>query len=233
MEVVNLSIVFRTSVAREVPAMRLFANRCSALNMKTILTLIFSLFSLFSKSQCAILNSIQDTIEFKGVTVRYYQVDSTVQIMYSYKEFSNKLGDRYSFSCGLNYNPGVPRPVWRNENFICFVSGCGTSCFSNYLAPLNSKFEGEYGGQFLIDTINTIFMSLHLDTVTYEPYLELKNFSNGQVQKEKFTHDDFPVAIPIEYLDYSSPHEKGFSYSDNILVLFLRDDRELKVKVNI
>ena len=201
--------------------------------MKTILTIILSLFSLTAKSQCDILNSIPDTIEFKGVTVGYYQVDSIVQIQYSHKGFSNKLGDRYSFSCDLTYSPGVPRPVWKNENFICFLSGCGSSCFSNYLAPLNSEFQGKYGGQFLIDTTNTVFMSLHLDTVTHEPYLELENFSSGQIQKEKFTHEDFPVAIPIEYLDYSSPHEKGFTYSDNILILFLRDDRKLKVKVNI
>ncbi|MCC5919034.1 MAG: hypothetical protein JJU02_17090 [Cryomorphaceae bacterium] len=201
--------------------------------MKTIITIIFSLSSLMVKSQCDVLNAITDTTEFEGVTIRYYQVDSTIQIQYDYKEFSNELGNNYSFPCDLTYRPGIPRPVWKNENFICFLSGCGTSCFSNYLAPLNDQFEAVYGGQFLIDTTNTIFMSLQLDTVTYEPYLELENFTNGQTQNEQFNRKDFPVAIPIEYLDYSSPHEKGFAYSDNILILYLKDDRKLKVKVKI
>lgn len=201
--------------------------------MKTILSIIFSLFSLIANSQCVVLNSISDTTEFEGVTIRYYQVDTTVQIQYDYKEYSNKLGDSYSFSCDLRYNPGIPRPTWKNENFICFSSGCGTSCFSNYLAPLNDKYEAVFGGQFLIDTTKTIFMSIHLDTINYQPYLELENFTSGQTQKEKFTRKDFPGAIPIEYLDYSSPHEKGFIYSDNILTLYLKDERKLKVKVKI
>lgn len=212
---------------------RTIAETCSAFEMKTFVTIIFTLITLIGKSQCDVLNSLNDTTEFEGVTIRYFQVDSTIQIQYDYKGFSKELGDNYSFPCDLTYRPGIPRPTWKNENFICFLSGCGTSCFSNYLAPLNNKFEPEYGGQFLIDTTNTIFMSLHLDTATYELFLELKNFTSKKTQKEKFTNIDFPVAIPIEYLDYSSPHENGFTYSDNTLTLYLRDARKLRVKVKI
>ena len=201
--------------------------------MKTIAVIIFTLSSLIVRAQCDILNSITDTTEFEGVTIRYFQVDSTIQIQYHYKGFSNKLGDNYSFPCDLTYRPGIPQPVWKNENFICFLSSCGTSCFSNYLAPLNKQFEAEYGGQFLIDTTNTIFMTLHRDTANLEPYLELKNFTTGETQVERFSDKEFPVAIPIEFLDYSPPHAKGFKFIDDILILYLRDDRKLKVKVII
>lgn len=201
--------------------------------MKTTLATILSLFALLVQAQCFVLNSIPNITEFEDVTIRYYQVDSTVHIQYHYKGFSNELGESYSFPCDLKYQPAIPRPVWKNENFICFHTGCGSSCFANYLAPLNNHYKANYGGEFLIDTTNTIFMSIYLDTISYQPYLVLENFTSGQTQKEQFTRKDFPGAIPIEYLDYSSPHEKGFTYSNNTLVLYLKDGQKLNVKVKI
>lgn len=201
--------------------------------MKTILTILLSLSSLVAKSQCDVLRSLADTTEFEGVRLIYFQVDSNVQIQYDYMGFSNKLGDEFSFSCDLKYLPAIPEPVWKNENFICFLSGCGSSCFSNYLAPLNHKYRAEYAGQFLLDSTNTIFMSLLLDGDTYEPYMELKNFTTGESQKELFSRKEFPGAIPIESLDYSKPHEKGFTYHNKTIYLYLEGGRVLKIRVKV
>ena len=201
--------------------------------MKQVFFTVFIFISLLAKTQCKVLDLIADTANFEGVTIRYLQKDSSVQIEYKYKEFGKHLGDQYSFSCDLSYQPGIPKPVWRNQNFLCFSSGCGTSCFANFLVPLNNKHQAGYAGQFLIDTANTIFMSLLHDTVSYEPYLKLKNYTTGEIQTEKFTHKDFPVAIPIEYLDYSEPHTNGFIYDGRSLILYLKENRKLQVRVRI
>jgi hypothetical protein len=196
-----------------------------------LLLLFFSATNL--RSQCPVLDNNSDTIIFEGVEVRYFQVDTTVQIEYAFKDQVRALGEAYDVACDLPYQPAFPRPIWRNEHFICFHRGCGTSCFDHYLAPLNDLHEAQYGGQFLIDTVQTIYMSLLRDTASFQPYLALKNHVTGNTQVHTFQSNDFPVAIMMEYLDYTDAHKNGFSYKHKKLTLYLADQRTITILVDI
>jgi len=98
---------------------------------------------------------------------------------------------------------------------------------------LHPNQKAQEGGQQLIDTLETISMSLLLDTTSYAPYLALKNHNTGKTQTIPFTKKDFPGAIPLSDLDYSEPHKNGFHYQNKLLTLYLGDGRKIEIEVTI
>lgn len=189
--------------------------------------------SLAAEAQCDVLKWISDTTDFQGVTIFYVSVDSQVTIQYETPTFENNLGEEYSFSCSLSYMPGIPRPVWRNDDFVCFRSGCGTSCFGNFLAPLSNDHKAEYAGQFVVDTSSALFISFLLDTISFEPYLFIKEYSTGKEQKEPLSTKDFPGAIPFMNLDFERGKSAPYRRKGQYLVLRLQDMNELRVRLEI
>jgi hypothetical protein len=196
--------------------------------MKIGLLALFILSTFYVDAQCWLLDRIDSVKHFEGVKIQYYQADSNVQIKYWYNGFKNDLGSDYATSCKMRYGPGKPSPAWRNESFICFRTGCGTYCFSDYLAPLKPNLEAQYGGDILIDTLLTISLTFVKDT-NYNWHIKLKNHVSGEEQIQYLPEGTFPVAVPLGYLD----HQKPFTYSNNLLTLYTRKNEMIEVKVEI
>lgn len=198
--------------------------------MKIFITLLLLSLSSLGYSQCRLIEFISDTIEFEGVKVVYYQSDSIVKIKYSKNDFTCEFPIEYNITCENTYLPSVWTPRWRNSRYIGFTSGCGTYCFTNILAPLDSNDSFKEAGQILVDSINVIYFSLYNDTLDFSPYLKVKNYNTDKIQVFKLSSNDFWGAIPLERLDYSNPHPNGFIYKDQILTLFLRDKEQNLIK---
>lgn len=198
--------------------------------MRTLLTLAFLFVADLGFSQCAVLNHINDTIQLDGVTIYYTQRDTMVDVVYDLGH-NPKTIPGLAFRCNQTYIPSVPHPVWKNQGFVCFRSGCGTSCFGHYLVPLSGRDTVLVGGDFLIDTNQTIFMSFYRDTTTYDPYLYLKNYSTGNSQRVNLSRKLIWTTIPMESLDYNSSHALGFHYQNHELTLYLSKEKAEGVNV--
>lgn len=183
--------------------------------------------------QCAALSLIGDSINFEGVNIIYYQHNDQVRIKYAYQGFELNLGDSLAFDCNTRYNPSIPKATWRNDYYIGFTSGCGSSCFANHLLPLQSGLNFQEAGQLLIDTTKTIYVSIYKTIDKLLPYVEVKNHLSQKSQTFNLDSGSFPVAIPLEYLDYSEAHPKGFKYENSTLTLFLRDGQKLNFDIEL
>ncbi len=181
--------------------------------------------------QCPALQYVSDTTEYDGIPIRYVQEDSSVVVEYAINDNWHR-SELLSFDCNMLYLPAIPKPRWRNNDYICFSRGCGSSCFSNTLLPLTSQHKEQEGGQFLIDTATTLFMSMYLHPDSFKRMLEIENFSNGKRELFELPSKDFPCAIPFECLDYSPPHERGFKYNSGVLTLFTSEYEKLEFKVD-
>jgi hypothetical protein len=203
-----------------------------SLNIPMNLFLIASIILLAHSglSQCPVLQYVSDSSRYEGVPIRYVQEDSSVVVEYAVNGSWHR-SELLSFDCNMLYLPAIPKPRWRNDDYICFSRGCGSSCFSNTLLPLTSQHKEQEGGQFLIDTATTLFMSMYLHPDSFKRILEINNCSNGKSERFELSSNDFPCAIPFECLDYSPPHKRGFTYNSGILTLYIDKNTQREFQV--
>lgn len=180
-------------------------------------------------SQCNMLQTMANKIDFEGVYIEYYADGDLVKIKYRFGDFSNRFPSELDMNCSNQYGPSIWKPTWRNDQFIEFMSGCGTFCFSKVLMPLTANHTFKYAGQTLIDTANAIYFTLIREGQTHDPILKIENYTTDRVQKIALNSRIVDGAILLEDLDYSEAHPQGFEYENKVLTLFVKTKRE-KVK---